>query len=201
MHAHRSRRPRAKLSFDREDRALCPVLPLRIFRKKFMSHDPPNSSYLTRREWNRFAAAVVTALLTGCTSQGSKPVPPSAKVETNASGASQANATLNEDNLLKDPHICRGLNTCKNMGKSGTTNDCAGQAHCATVVAHDCNGLNDCKGQGGCGEHPGENSCKGQGACAVPLTDKTWPKARKKFEELMAKAGKKPGDAPPKMGS
>ncbi len=80
--------------------------------------------------------------------------------------------------LLEDPHVCRGINTCKNKGKTGTTNDCAGQAHCATVAAHDCNGMNDCKGQGGCGEHPGENDCKGKGGCAVPLSDKTWPKAR-----------------------
>jgi hypothetical protein len=100
--------------------------------------------------------------------------------------------------LLEDPHVCRGINTCKNKGKKGTTNECAGQAHCATAAAHDCNGMNDCKGQGGCAEHPGENECKGKGACAVPLSDKTWPKARKRFEELMTKAGKKFGDAPPK---
>ena len=51
---------------------------------------------------------------------------------------------------------------------------------------HGCDGLNSCKGQGGCGEHPGQNQCKGQGACAVTLKDKTWQKARDKFEELMA---------------
>ena len=50
--------------------------------------------------------------------------------------------------------------------------------------------MNDCKGHGGCGEHPGENACKGKGACEVPLSDKTWPKARKQFEALMTKAGK-----------
>src|SRR5262249_5041589 len=79
--------------------------------------------------------------------------------------------------LLQDPHVCRGINTCKNKGKKNTTNEYAGQAHCATVKAHDCNGMNDCKGQGGCGEHPGENECKGKGGCEVPLSDKTWPKA------------------------
>jgi hypothetical protein len=36
------------------------------------------------------------------------------------------------------------------------------------------------------------------GECAVPLSDKTWPKARKRFEELMKKEGKKIGDAPKK---
>ena len=100
--------------------------------------------------------------------------------------------------LLQDPHVCRGINTCKNKGKKGTTNECAGQAHCATVAAHDCNGMNDCKGQGGCGEHPGENECKGKGGCEVPLSDKTWPRARKRYEELMTKAGKKFSNAPPK---
>ena len=101
---------------------------------------------------------------------------------------------------LQDPHICRGINTCKNKGKAKTTNECAGQGHCATAKAHDCQGQNDCRGQGGCGEHPGENECKGKGACEVPLTDKTWPKARKKFEELMTAAGKKFGPAPAKKG-
>jgi hypothetical protein len=99
---------------------------------------------------------------------------------------------------LEDPHVCRGINTCKNKGKKGTTNECAGQAHCATVAAHDCQGMNDCKGHGGCGENPGENECKGKGGCQVPLSDKTWPKARKRFEELTAKAGNKFGAAPPK---
>jgi hypothetical protein len=92
------------------------------------------------------------------------------------------------------------INTCQNKGKPGTKNSCAGEAHCATVPAHDCNGMNDCKGQGGCGEHPGENECSGKGACAVPLSDKTWPKARQRFEELMSAAGKKFQNAPAKEG-
>jgi hypothetical protein len=103
-----------------------------------------------------------------------------------------------KDQLLQDPHVCRGINTCKNKGKGGT-NDCAGQGHCATVKAHSCQGMNDCKGQGGCGENPGENECKGKGGCAVPLDagkKMTWQKARKRFEELMKKAGKTFGAAP-----
>jgi len=56
--------------------------------------------------------------------------------------------------------------------------------------------VNACKGQGGCADHPGENACKSQGACQVPLKAKTWPKARKRFEELMTEAKKKFGDAP-----
>jgi hypothetical protein len=100
---------------------------------------------------------------------------------------------------LQDPHVCRGINTCKNKGEKGTTNECAGQGHCATVKSHSCQGMNDCKGQGGCGENPGENECKGKGGCAVPLDagkKMTWQKARKRFEELMKKAGKTFGDAP-----
>ena len=101
--------------------------------------------------------------------------------------------------LLQDPHVCRGINTCKNKGKPGTTNECAGQGHCNTVKSHSCQGMNDCKGHGGCGENPGENDCKGKGGCAVPLDagkKMTWQKARKRFEELMKKAGKTYGDAP-----
>jgi hypothetical protein len=106
----------------------------------------------------------------------------------------------NKPLLLQEPHICRGLNpTCKGEVK-GKKNDCAGMSHGPTVKEHVCKGHNDCAGEGGCGEHPGENECKGKGGCEVPLSDKTWPKARRRFEELMAKAGKKFGDAPPKQG-
>ncbi len=96
-----------------------------------------------------------------------------------------------------EAHLCRGLNACKGKGKGGG-NACAGEGGCATVASHACQGSNDCKGQGGCGEKPGQNECKGQGACSVPLKDSTWAKARKKFEDDMAKAGKKAGPAPAK---
>ncbi|ADG69082.1 hypothetical protein Plim_3269 [Planctopirus limnophila DSM 3776] len=158
---------------------------------------------LSRRELNALGLAALSGLLAGC-SGGTAPAPAASTASGTKPGETAAETMLvaetgnNENNLLLDPHVCRGINTCKNKGKKGTTNECAGTAHCATAVAHDCNGFNECKGQGGCGEHPGENSCKGKGACAVPMTDKTWPKARKKFEELMTKAGKKFGEAPPK---
>ncbi len=103
--------------------------------------------------------------------------------------------------LLDEPHVCRGLNTCKAKGGCGATkgkNECAGQGGCATAMKHDCKGDNTCKGQGGCGEHTGENTCKGKGGCAVPLSEKTWDKARANFEAAMKKAGKKVGPAPPK---
>jgi hypothetical protein len=145
-----------------------------------------NDKTLNRRDLCRLALAALGGLtvgaLVGC-----------------GGGKTQTAADKEADGsprLLQDPHVCRGINTCENKGKKGTTNECAGQAHCATVAAHDCNGMNDCKGQGGCGEHPGENDCKGQGACAVPLSDKTWPKARQHFEELMTRAGKQFGDTP-----
>ena len=149
-----------------------------------------------RREMIRLALAALGGLaagaVVGCGSS-TKPVASTDPVQKDKDGEALPR-------LLQDPHVCRGINTCKNKGKARTTNECAGQAHCATVKAHDCNGMNDCKGQGGCGEHPGENECKGKGGCEVPLSDKTWPKARKRFEELMAKAGKMFGDAPAKKG-
>ena len=69
--------------------------------------------------------------------------------------------------LFSDPHVCRGLNTCKGKG-AGKKNACAGMGQCATAAKHGCGSQNECKGQGGCGEHPGENTCKGQGECSVP---------------------------------
>jgi hypothetical protein len=99
--------------------------------------------------------------------------------------------------LLQEPHVCRGLNSCKGKG-AGAKNDCAGQGDCATAKAHTCHKENDCAGLGGCGEHPGENKCKGMGECGVPLGDKAWTTARKSYEAAMKKADKKFGDAPKK---
>jgi hypothetical protein len=155
-----------------------------------------SDSTLNRRDVVRLGLAalggLVSGVLAGCV--GGK------STDQDQSQAENKDGKDKESRLLQDPHVCRGINTCKNKGKKGTTNKCAGQAHCATVAAHDCNAMNDCKGQGGCGENPGENACKNQGGCEVPLSDKTWPKARKRFEELMTKAGKKFGAAPPKKG-
>jgi len=99
--------------------------------------------------------------------------------------------------LLQDPHVCRGLNTCKSKGKGGK-NDCAGMGQCSTAKSITCAGENDCAGLGGCGDHPGENKCKGMGECSVPLGSKAWAKARKNFEAAMKKADKKFGEAPKK---
>ena len=99
--------------------------------------------------------------------------------------------------MLGEPHVCRGINMCKGLGAA------QGQrlrrpGHCATAKAHTCHADNECRGQGGCGAKPGENSCKGKGECGVPMATKTWKKARARFEELMAKEGKKVGPAPAK---
>ena len=153
---------------------------------------------LNRRDLNSLALAALGGLMAGALGGcGSAADTGKDKSVPAGDGKDNKQDSANEGPLLlKDPHVCRGINTCKNKGKKGTTNDCAGQGHCATAKAHSCQGSNDCKGQGGCGEHPGENQCKGQGACEVPLKAKTWPIARKKFEELMTEAKKKFGDAP-----
>ncbi|MGH9549603.1 MAG: hypothetical protein ACRD3W_09515, partial [Terriglobales bacterium] len=125
-----------------------------------------NRSTLNRRDMNRLAMAALGGLVTGtsagCGGQPNAQNPPAAP-DRAAEPASSAGDNTALVRLLQDPHVCRGINTCENKGKPGTSNQCAGQAHCATVSAHDCNGMNDCKGEGGCGEHPGENQCKGQG--------------------------------------
>ena len=137
-----------------------------------------------RREFTKLAAAAMGGLLAGLgavRAADEKPKPKDPKKPL----------------LLQEPHVCRGLNSCKGKG-AGAKNDCAGQGDCATAKAHTCHKENDCAGLGGCGEHPGENKCKEMGECAVPLKDAAWAKARKNFEAAMKKAGKKFGDAPKK---
>lgn len=101
--------------------------------------------------------------------------------------------------MLKEPHVCCGLNTCKGHGQGGE-NACGGQGQCATAEAHACGGQNACGGQGGCGESVGSNACKGQGNCAVPLSGDKWQAARSKFEAAMEAAGKQVGAAPEACG-
>jgi hypothetical protein len=141
---------------------------------------------LNRRDFHKLAAAAFGGLVAGAAlaradDKKDEPKPKDDK----------------KNPLLQEPHVCRGLNTCKGKGKGGK-NDCAGTSACATAKAHTCGGDNDCRGLGGCGEHPGENKCKGMGDCHVPLQDDAWAKARKRFEELMTKEGKKVGAAPKK---
>jgi hypothetical protein len=137
---------------------------------------------LNRRDFQRLAAAAVGGLLAG------------ASLTPMALGADEKKK---KNPLLSEPHVCRGLNTCK--GKAADKeNACAGQGACATAKAHLCHYKNECRGQGGCGAKPGENECKEKGECGVPLSSGAWKKARKRFEELMKAEGKKVGPAPPK---
>ena len=140
---------------------------------------------LNRRDFHKLAAAAFGGLVAGAAlARADDKKEPKPKDEK-------------KNPLLQEPHVCRGLNTCKGLGKGGK-NDCAGTSACATAKAHTCGGDNDCRGLGGCGEMPGENACKGKGKCHVPLDNDAWPKARKRFEELMKKENKKFGEAPKK---
>lgn len=142
---------------------------------------------LDRRELERLALAALGAVLAGC---GADEAPPAKTWE-------DFRYADGEDPLLVEPHVCRGLNTCKGLGRGGT-NDCAGTGDCATANLHHCHTMNECRGQGGCGEYPGQNGCRGQGICGVPLADTTWAKARARFEEVMTEAGRTVGPAPAK---
>ena len=141
---------------------------------------------LNRRDFQRLTAAAVGGLLAG------------SAVASSAFAADEAPKKDPKKNpLLGEPHVCRGINLCKGLGAS-KENACAGQGTCATAKAHTCHTHNECRGQGGCGNTPGENSCKGKGECGVPMSSKTWKKARARFEDLMAKEGKKVGPTPAK---
>ncbi|HUY92031.1 MAG TPA: hypothetical protein VMV10_25040 [Pirellulales bacterium] len=145
-----------------------------------------DNSELNRRDFQRLSMAAFGGMLVGISAAGA----------AEDKGKDEGKGKGKEKNpLLSDPHVCRGLNTCKGKG-AGKKNACAGQGACATAKEHSCHTDNQCKGQGGCGAHPGENACKGKGECAVPLHGKAWDKARKRFEELMKKDGKKVGPAP-----
>src|SRR3954451_776185 len=82
---------------------------------------------------------------------------------------------IEKNPLLSDPHVCKGLNTCRGKG-ANRRNRCAGTGTCATARYHTCKARNDCRGQGGCDEHPGENQCGGYGQCDVPLKPVIWQK-------------------------
>lgn len=150
------------------------------------------NSNLQRRDFHKLTMAALGGMMAGTSASA---IGAQKKKE-------EEKPTINVDPalLLQEPHVCRGINSCKGKGKGkGEKNACAGQGACATVSAHSCNGQNDCKGQGGCGGYPGQNTCKTKGHCAVPLKDETWKVARKQFEHLMKDMNKKVGD-PPKKG-
>ncbi len=120
-----------------------------------------NDQTLNRRRLFQLAVAALGGLtagaLVGCNSGQTPTADTDKKKEKDKK---EADAT---PRLLQDPHVCRGINTCKNKGKKGTTNECAGQAHCATVTAHDCNGMNDLQGARRLRRTPGRKRMQGQG--------------------------------------
>jgi hypothetical protein len=148
-----------------------------------------DSQELNRRTFGKLAAAALGGLLAGAGLDVAADKPADKK-------------DPDKPLMSQEPHVCRGLNTCKGKGKGGD-NSCAGQGECATAKAHTCAGDNDCAGLGGCNNKvnaPGENKCKGMGGCNVPIKNAdTWKKARANFEADMKKAfpDKKIGDAPP----
>ena len=146
-------------------------------------------SDMNRRDFAKLAAAALSGMVAGADRGRAD----DAKDKKGESKGKDPKKPL----FLQEPHICRGLNTCKGKSKDGK-NECAGQGQCATAKAHTCHAENECRGQGGCGKTPGENACKGKGECAVPLGDKAWAAARKRYEEEMKKAKKEFGKAPPK---
>ena len=159
---------------------------------------------LDRRDFHKLTLAALGGVLAGATAGCGGATPPSRPVGPAGIPAATLNATsvkelVDVEQLITDePHVCRGLNSCKGLGRT-KENDCAGLGSCATMADASCGGNNDCKGQGGCGELPGMNSCKGKGACHIPLMDHAWDKARAAFEAAMKKSDKKFGAAPAKM--
>lgn len=151
----------------------------------------------TRRDFHKLTLAAlggaVSGTLAGCT--GETPPAPGGNTAKTGTGST---TSPGEVASVGEPHLCRGLNACKNQDADGS-NACAGQGDCASKEWHaTCAGQNECKGRGGCGETAGANECKGKGSCHVPLMDDAWKKVRTLFEEKMKKAGKTFGDAPAK---
>lgn len=153
---------------------------------------------VSRREFTRLSMAafggVVAGATVGCSNGNAPPAPAPDGAQSDASPAEAAASAVSL--LLQEPHVCRGLNTCKGKGAGGD-NACAGQGACATAEHHACAGHNACKGQGGCGGKEGRNECKEQGGCAVPLAH-GWDRVRETFETEMKQAGKDVGPAPDK---
>jgi hypothetical protein len=161
------------------------------------------SRELDRREFHQWTVAAFSGLAAGLTlGCGGTPTPPAggpapATLSTTATTPTGVELSEAEQLILDEPHVCRGLNGCKGLGRS-KENTCAGMGTCASIVDHSCGGQNECKGQGGCGTNPGMNSCKGQGGCHIPLMDDAWTTARAAFEAAMKKTGKEVGAAPAK---
>ncbi len=158
-------------------------------------------SELNRRDFSKLTAAAFGGMLAGSAigcgggdDAKDKPESKSPKADLGADSP-EGDAKTDVSLLMSEPHVCRGLNMCKNQGAS-KMNECAGQGTCATAEHHTCHFANKCKGQGGCGDTAGLNSCSEKGECGVPLNSGTWKKVRAKFVEAMEAEGKKVGEAP-----
>jgi hypothetical protein len=175
-----------------------------------------DESDLPRRDFHQLALSAMAGVMAGlATPQASaqpipqplsQQVPPAApqpqpvqRLPRRAAGKTKPKDESNP--LLFEPHVCRGLNTCKGLGVD-QQNACAGRGSCATAPHHECAGHNDCRGLGACNQgdpnmgqepdSPGENTCKGHGGCQVPLKIATdakhrqlWDHARLRFKALM----------------
>lgn len=171
-----------------------------------------------RRGFNSWFAMAFSGLVTGVVGlvqnapAQDRPPPPPGEGDGGQSQPAQPAGSkkkpVDSTNLfLSEPHVCRGLNTCKGKGADGK-NACAGQGICATAPHHLCKGNNECRGLGACEEgtwpqhqpeYPGENTCKGKGGCEVPMYPnraKMWIKARNRFGAIMADMGKRIGYPP-----
>ena len=141
-----------------------------------------NHQDFNRRDFHKLTVAAFGGMVAGSIA-GCSPAPTGAPKPGTPAGTTQSKGSptskdekVAENDWLGKTHVCRGLNACKNQGKSGQ-NECAGQGTCATAKAHSCHAANDCKFQGGCGETAGRNACKSMGECAVPLPKLTWNSA------------------------
>jgi hypothetical protein len=154
---------------------------------------------LPRRDFHQLALAAMAGTMAGLAGSQAAAQPVETLLRTPARRKTKPKDDSNP--LLYEPHVCRGLNTCKGLGSDGQ-NACAGRGSCATAPHHECAGHNECRGLGACNEGtpkegqepncPGENTCRGRGGCQVPLkigTDashrKVWDHARMRFRSLM----------------
>lgn len=159
-----------------------------------------SESELSRRQFHKLTAAALGGLVAaGCGDKKKTPEKTDGKTATDSGKTGGGSGTQGETEevslLTQEPHVCKGLNTCKGQGR-GKDNACAGQGTCHTAPKSSCKGMNECKGRGGCGNTAGRNACKNQGECAVPLKEETWKNARAAFEKAMEGAGKTVGPAP-----
>ncbi len=154
---------------------------------------------LTRRDINKMGMAAFGGLMAGSVSGCGAPQEETPPAEGNAAPSDAAAGETEASMASVEPHLCRGLNSCKNQGASGN-NECAGQGTCSSYAAHSCGGQNECKEQGGCGENPGLNDCKGEGHCAIPLMAPAWKTVRARFEKEMEAKNIKVG-VPPEPAS